>query len=121
MDKVSKVPQLLESFVNAWPSRGAGIRVLRLVNKELSTMAMTAVQSCAVQIGKDACSNLEQVTRLMSACVLQTMLLLVRLKEVSCSFRGCALPISCTLCNIDLNAFVCVSQLSLTMSERFCE
>lgn len=49
------VPDLLDNHVLAlWRTRGTGIRVLRLVCKEMGSVAMQGVTSCSLELGMGA-------------------------------------------------------------------
>lgn len=65
-DVFHKVPDLLTYSLNAWISRTAGIRAMRLVSKDLASLVPTAVRSCSVQIGEGAVPNPLQVTGLLN-------------------------------------------------------
>lgn len=69
------VPHLLGCHVlGAWPTRGKGIRALRLVNKELGCKALTAVTSCSVSLGDPTAEpTAQQVVTLFSQAQLQTL------------------------------------------------
>lgn len=54
-DMLAIIPQLLSQHVlKAWGTRGDGIRILRLVNKETSVIALTAVQTCVFDFSTQA-------------------------------------------------------------------
>lgn len=54
-DMLAIVPQLLSQHVlKAWSTRGDGIKMLRLVNKETSVIALTAVQTCVFDFSTQA-------------------------------------------------------------------
>lgn len=69
------VPHLLGChLLGAWPTRGTGIRALRLVSKELGCIALTAVTSCSVSLG-DALAEptAQQAVKLFSQARLETL------------------------------------------------
>lgn len=51
LEVFTKVPASLEACVNSWDSRLLGIRALRLVCKDSSTIALRAISSISLQIG----------------------------------------------------------------------
>lgn len=59
------VAELLPICLTTWESRGKGIRVLRLVSKRVGSVALQAVQSCALQVGIGAQPEPEHVVQLM--------------------------------------------------------
>lgn len=83
-DVFAMVPNLLETCVCSWSQRGACIRALRLVSREFASIALTAVQSCAVQIGEEALPNPKNVTQLFRSALLHSMDLTVCVKAGKC-------------------------------------
>lgn len=88
-DIFTEVPQLLETSVCAGHSRAASIRSLRLVSKDMSGMALRAVQSCSVQLGGGASPDPRQVVRLMGHALLQCMHVTVLVRSGECSNDFC--------------------------------
>lgn len=69
-DMLRKVPDLLPSILSTWPktagSDGDGIRVLRLVSKEVGRAALQAVHSCSFQVGDEAKHDPTQLAKMLS-------------------------------------------------------
>lgn len=80
----SKVPHMLESCLCASLSRGADIRTLRLVSKDLARIALRAVRKCLVQLGEGACPDPQQLTQLMGTTILRSMDLVVIIRAGEC-------------------------------------
>lgn len=73
-DVLAAVPDLLQvHLLNAWPTVGAGIRVMRLVSKELAHMAPAAITSCTMLVGEWAHPSPEQVVKLMKKACLREL------------------------------------------------
>lgn len=50
-DVLAKVPQLLMTCLARWEEHLEGIKVLRLVNKEIGRTASAAATNCSIQLG----------------------------------------------------------------------
>lgn len=74
---LATVPHLLASCVPQTKRQPTAIKALRLVNKEVSALAMTAVTVCSVQLGGSACLEPEDIVRLMSTLKLKHLLVTV--------------------------------------------
>lgn len=71
LDAFRNVRLLLETCASAWGPPGTGIRVLRLVNKDLSVLAIKAAHTCTLELGEGALPKPHKVARLMSDAELQ--------------------------------------------------
>lgn len=67
VEALLKVPELLPAVLLAWKTRGMGVRVLRLISKEIGRAAMQAVRCCSLQIGQGAQPNPRQSLHALSA------------------------------------------------------
>lgn len=79
-DVFTIVPALLQACVCIWIPQGAAIRALRLVSKDLARTALSAVKSCASQIGEGALPGSSDIARLFSTAKLQSMDVIVLVK-----------------------------------------
>lgn len=68
-----KVPFMLESCLHTALTRIADIGALRLVNKDMASMALRAVRSCKVQLGEGAVPDPQFMTWLRSCALLENM------------------------------------------------
>lgn len=67
---LATVPDLLDTCLSSWHSRGAGIRQLRLVSRETGSVVLLAVRSCSLQIGEDAHPDPCKLLQLLSRALL---------------------------------------------------
>lgn len=66
MDVMVEVEPLVGACVFSWlPYRHVGIRVMRLVCKDMATLTLGAVQSLSVQVGHGAVPNPFQMSRVI--------------------------------------------------------
>lgn len=96
---LGKVPELLQSCLTSWVSRGFGIRQLRLVSKDVGSGALQAVQSCSLQVGDEAQPDPHQLVQLMSFAHLKEVkikVLIISGEPSSVSSFACSL--SARLC-----------------------
>lgn len=71
---LSMVPDLVPLHIlNLWSSRGKGIRVLRLVSKEVGSIALRSVTSCAVTLGEWTESDHEELGFLIRGAHLNSL------------------------------------------------
>lgn len=74
VDVLSMVPDLLPChLLNLWPSRNAGIRVLRLVSKEVGSIALRSVKSCAFTLGQWQKPDPKKVVSLIAGAQLDSL------------------------------------------------
>lgn len=69
----SLVPHLVERCACISTEPEGGIRALRLVNKDLARVALSAVRSCAVQFGEGAFLNPSRLAEMFSTSCMQSM------------------------------------------------
>lgn len=75
------IPDLLPSHIlTQWSQPLEGIRVLRLVSKDVGSVAESALESCCLHLGYSS-SSFEQTARLVRRARLTKMLLYVRTVE----------------------------------------
>lgn len=82
-DLLCAIPDLLSAhLLSEWPTPGAGIRVLRLVSKEVGQIAWEAIQSCAVDLRSWDCpTQRKRVVRLLGQACLQKLKINVHADE----------------------------------------
>lgn len=74
IDTLAIVPHLLQSCLSgAWPSRGAMIRILRLVSRDMSSIVLTAVRSCTIYIGELSQHSPKRFLKLLSHARLERL------------------------------------------------
>lgn len=66
VDVMRAVPPLLDACIWSWqPHWGAGIRILRLVCKDMPSVALGAIQSFSTQVGNGAFPNPQQMAQIL--------------------------------------------------------
>lgn len=79
---LSKVPDLLlEHLLIVWPTRGAGIRVLRLVSKEVGRISQQAIRSSAVDLRVWDHTGPQRVVKLVGDACLHELKITVHISE----------------------------------------
>lgn len=84
MDVLLMVPCLLSSCLSLLDSTSEGIQTLRLVNKQLNQIALTAVTSCTVCIGQAAFPTPQQIVKLISHAQLQSLYIWIQVCTGGC-------------------------------------
>lgn len=100
-DMLSMVPDLMSSFIfNLWPTRGDGIRVLRLVSKEVGCNVSREITSFTVTLGdlRDPISP-ERLAMLLGGAQLHTLGLFIVTwpGEMMCDVPSSGFTPSCRL------------------------
>lgn len=78
-DVLAEVPHLLPKCLPSHPesARGARIRDLRLISKEISVVVVQAVTRCVVQLGEEACPEPQQMVQLMRYSRLKSLYVMI--------------------------------------------
>lgn len=88
LDLLFEVPDLLlQHLLNVWPTRGRGIRVLRLVSKEVGSIAQQAIQSCTVDLKSWDDSSSQTVVRLLGDARLKLLDITFHITEGQIPFQ----------------------------------
>lgn len=73
LDMFYKVPEVLNHCICAWRTRGDGIRVLRLVCKDMVKPASSAIRWSSFQVGEGAWPSPQQLTHLLRYTLLTSV------------------------------------------------
>lgn len=76
-DMLATVPHLLTSCIPQTEGQLQKIRLLRLVCKDVGQAAVSAATTCSVQLGLQACLDIEQLIQMMSATRLESLIVTV--------------------------------------------